>query len=206
MGLDLNKNFGDTISTKIRQEIILNNFINQTIDNNQDLKRLFRYMTVSPLSKKSVNKNGDIVIQKDLNKTLIVDSDEGKRIMYYGMYNPDMTTDTQTYCFIHNNGSAYGVSKEGWDVSYFTIEVLIPQTYDLIQDEELKLLIPRGDSIGIKIADLLDGYSINGQEYGVNVGVTTFNFVNKNVQRLSNTSDNIVYSFIYKAHVLNCRR
>lgn len=205
MGLDLNKNFGDTISTKLRHEMICCGFIRDLIDNNQDLKRLFRYMSISPLASKSTTASGEVIIQKDLKKTLTTSNEEGNQTLFHGTFDLNMSIEKQTYCFIHTNGSTFKSGKEGWDSSYFNIEIIIPTTYDLIKDDYFKMEIPRGEAIGIKIADMLEGFTLTNDKSKANIGNPTFNLISRNVQRLSNTSSNVVYSYVYKASFLNGR-
>lgn len=204
-GLDLNKNFGNTYSTKLRKDLYIFNYLIDLINNDQQLKRLFRYMTAEPLAKKSKNLSGEVKIQPDLIEKLDKKNTEGNKILFNGAFNPDMQIESQTYCFIHNNGSTFAVKKEGWNTSYFTMEIIIPEDYNTIIDIDTKMEIPRGEAICIILADLLDGKYINDKNYIPYTGNREFSLTDRHQSRLSKTSDGIVYTMIFKSDKIDFR-
>ena len=68
----MNRKNINTISNKIRKIGLMVAYITQKIDNNQEIKRFMRYMTVNPLSSRGKDQNGNVVNQVDLNKSLAI--------------------------------------------------------------------------------------------------------------------------------------
>ena len=105
MTTDFNSIKNVTYSQKFRRITAIRKYMLDAIDNDQAIRRLMRYFTTTPLSKKGVTYDGNMINQPDLKTSLKVDTDEGEMCLYTGMFDPDMETVYKNYIFIqHSEG------------------------------------------------------------------------------------------------------
>ena len=134
------------------------NIIAETLDEDQELKRLMCYMTKSPLAKRAKTNDGKLIEQVDLKNSLLEDEDVeiktvngnketqtmAKRI-YKSSYISEKVTESFPVIFIHSYYDE--VRKFGSNI--FSIDVFVPSIY-----EEL-MYTNRLHDIMIRIAELL---------------------------------------------------
>lgn len=203
----------------LRKSSLVCNYVIEMIDNDemysQLLKRLCRYLTTNPLAPKSKDLSGKIVYQKDLQDSLQEQSSEGTNIiiednnvdvdnisnqcLFNGSFNQEMKRMEQCYIFVHNYQNRVRTDEMG-DI-YIRIDIIIPDKYDTIYDANTQLKIKRGDAICILIDDMLNNQPIKDEKYKDLIGDTTFKFLDNGKERLTKTSDGIIYSLVYKVPV-----
>ncbi|WP_252225068.1 MULTISPECIES: hypothetical protein [unclassified Clostridium] len=195
MGYDLNNFWEHTKSQKITRSNYLCNFIVETIDNNPLIRRLLRYSTNNPLATKSKNKNGEVVLQPILKKSLTLDSDEGEKVLFNCAFNSDMKTEQKTDIYISNPQNVFRTDDMG-DLS-FIIDVVVSNSYDNVKNEDLNMELKRGKMICSIIDDMLDEYTLDDDKYSNVVGNVKFRLTGLKEERFAKNNDYIVYSMFY---------
>ena len=198
--LGLNNFWKLTKSQKIRRSDYIIDMIAEKIDNNQYIKRFMRYYSKNPLSKKGFIKNR-IVIQKDLKDSLLEDSNEinnieSKKCLFTYGFNDDIVVDEQNYIFIENKKIIYdNVNKMA--TMYLTISILVPDVYLELRDNDCDYIIRRNKIIANTIENMLGDYTVD-DKYSKYIGNIKFELTDYNEDRLSNNSNKILTTLVYK--------
>lgn len=200
----------------LRKGSIISNYIIEQIENDENyaqiLRRLCRYMTIDPISAKSKDYAGNIVVQKDLKDSLFISTKEGtyfdyvddkgetvsttsKQCLFNESFNQEMKRIEQCFIFIHNYRNK--PVREDVGEIYIRIDVIIPNKYDNIIDYDSKMNIKRGECISFIIDDLLNHRTITDTKYSKYTGNIKFELVDCYNERLTKTSDGIVYTLVY---------
>lgn len=198
--LGLNNFWKLTKSQKIRRSDYIIDMIAEKIDNNQYIKRFMRYYSTNPLSKKGFIKNRT-VIQKDLKDSLLEDTNEinnieSKKCLFTYGFNDDIVVDEQNYIFIENKKIIYdNVNKMA--TMYLTISILVPDVYLELRDNDCDYTIRRNKIIANTIENMLGDYTVD-DKYSKYIGNIKFELTDYNEDRLSNNSNKILTTLVYK--------
>lgn len=185
MNPDLDNHLLQTKSQKLSRVSILKNYITQRIDDNQNIKRLCRYLTKTPLHSRGLTYDNRKVNQPDLVDSLLyeVETDtqaqsQGASLVPY-TFSEAILSEQQISIYVHCPKTSFNTSRTtgfGQDrllgSHLFAIEIVFPQTYDRIDPygEERHLLIAS------EILDMFDGTSIS-EELRKVVGDVNFHIV-----------------------------
>lgn len=168
MTTDFNNFNNATYSQKFKRITAIRKYISDVMDNDQSLKRLMRYFTTTPLSKRGVSYNGNIIEQPDLITSLKVDTKEGEKCLFTGMFDPDMETIYKNYIFIHHYDT--DVYNNVIQQTTFDIYVLVDDKYNQLKNYGEERLYEIAD----RIAQLLDGHIIENDELVDEIGNIKF--------------------------------
>lgn len=216
---DIDTSWYNPHSVFIRKGSLISNYVIDKIDNDEQygqlIRRLCRYLTEDPLSTKSVDLSGKDVYQVDLKDSLQIQSAEGTNnadtndgmdmqyisnpCLFNGSFNQEIKRMEQCYIFVHNYQNKIRTNDMG-DI-YVRIDIIIPDKYDKIYDPNSEFYIKRGDAICFLIDDMLNERPIEDDRYLDYIGDTKFEFITNGKERLTKTSDGIVYSLVYKVPV-----
>lgn len=197
-----NKNLG-TEATKSKKIVPIKNYICQKIDNDQKIKRLCRYLTLTPLSKKGIlyDNSDTLLTQPDLVDSLIKESTEGNsngKILIPYSFNEGIITEQQVFIFVHNYSNDYN-SRIGDNT--FIIDILVPVNYDQIDpysEQRLYLIVNR-------IIELFDDTRTDN-EYVETLGLLDFKVGGRsNEYRLSKTQNIVGYPIFITTKLCNMR-
>ena len=169
MTTDFNSIKNVTYSQKFRRITAIRKYMLDAIDNDQAIRRLMRYFTTTPLSKKGVTYDGNMINQPDLKTSLKVDTDEGEMCLYTGMFDPDMETVYKNYIFIqHYDTYTY---DDVMQTTNFNIYILVDDKYNPLKNYGEERIYEIAD----RIAQLLDGHTIENDEIIDEIGNVKFN-------------------------------
>lgn len=198
MGInDKNKN---TISNKIRKKSGIEAYITQKIDGIQEVKRLSRYLTKTPLSSKGKNLLNEVVEQPDLIQTLTKDSSEGIKCLYTMSFKDGLINDkVQPLIFVHSYTGKFGYSAVG-DIQVM-VDILVPSDYDELKYIEEK----RMTEIACYIADELDDTFIDDEYWVERLGNLKIHLDSYDEYRLAKTNNINVFSMKFIVQVSNMR-
>ena len=187
----MNRKNINTISNKIRKIGLMVAYITQKIDNNQEIKRFMRYMTVNPLSSRGKDQNGNVVNQVDLNKSLAINSDEGIKCLYTMGFKEDMIDEARPLIFIHSYNGKFGDTIGNINIA---VDIIVPSHYNELKYMEEK----RSTEIACKIADELDGITIDEDEWVDKLGNLNIKLATYSEHRLSKSGNAILFSMDFK--------
>lgn len=198
MGInDKNKN---TISNKIRKKSGIEAYITQKIDGIQEVKRLSRYLTKTPLSSKGKNLLNEVVEQPDLIQTLTKDSSEGIKCLYTMSFKDGLINDkVQPLIFVHSYTGKFGYSAVG-DIQVM-VDILVPSDYDELKYIEEK----RMTEIACYIADELDDTFIDDEYWVEKLGNLKIHLDSYDEYRLAKTNNISVFSMKFIVQVPTMR-
>lgn len=197
-----NKN-DNTVGTKSKKIVPIKNYIVKKIDDNQNIKRLCRYLTKNPLSKKSLDYNGTLVQQPILVDSLINTTLEGNginknQVLIPYMFTDEIITDKQCYLFVHPYSNNY---DNAFGENIFAVDVIVPYEYNEIDpysDERLFLIVN-------EIVDLFDNMVVD-DEYVQELGMIELNIGGRStLQRLSKTTSYLFYTVFISTRLCNMR-
>lgn len=198
MGInDKNKN---TISNKIRKKSGIEAYITQKIDGIQEVKRLSRYLTKTPLSSKGKNLLNEVVEQPDLIQTLTKDNSEGIKCLYTMSFKDGLINDkVQPLIFVHSYTGKFGYSAVG-DIQVM-VDILVPSDYDELKYIEEK----RMTEIACYIADELDDTFIDDEYWVEKLGNLKIHLDSYDEYRLAKTNNISVFSMKFIVQVPTMR-
>lgn len=198
MGInDKNKN---TISNKIRKKSGIEAYITQKIDGIQEVKRLSRYLTKTPLSSKGKDLLNKVIEQPDLIETLTKDSSEGIKCLYTMSFKDGLINDkVQPLIFVHSYSGKFGYSAVG-DIQVM-VDILVPSDYDELKYIEEK----RMTEIACYIADELDDTFIDDEYWVEKLGNLKIHLDSYDEYRLAKTNNISVFSMKFIVQVSNMR-
>lgn len=119
MAVDVNDRYKGTKSQFIRKAGILSAYIVTLLDNNQNIKRYLYYDTQNPLGENGLEKDGDIIPQPNIEKSLIDD------YIFDSLFNEDMEDTHRSQIYVHTHRG--DVDGEFGDV-LITVNILVPLT------------------------------------------------------------------------------
>ena len=198
MGInDKNKN---TISNKIRKKSGIEAYITQKIDGIQEVKRLSRYLTKTPLSSKGKDLLNKVIEQPDLIETLTKDSSEGIKCLYTMSFKDGLINEkVQPLIFVHSYASKFGYSAVG-DIQVM-VDILVPSDYDELKYIEEK----RMTEIACYIADELDDTFIDDEYWVEKLGNLKIHLDSYDEYRLAKTNNINVFSMKFIVQVPTMR-
>lgn len=184
---DFNRIKDFTESQKVRKITVLKKYMLDAIDNNQDVKRYMRYLTTTPLSKKGVGYDGDVIVQNDLVESMKYSSDEGEKVLFTGGFDPYMETIVKNYIFVQHQRSR--ITDDGTNIMTFMVYILIPEKYNELKNYGEERTYQIADSI----CQVLDCHTIENDEIVDIVGNAKIEIYGDIVeQRLTKTKDIIL--------------
>lgn len=175
-------------SMKMKNLTKIKNFMVDVIDQDQEIKRYCKYLTNTPLMKKGMDLNGQLISQPDITESL-VDKDKGNLVAY--RFTEDIIENKRVMIFVYK---VKGDLSKTIGENYFEIDIFVPYIYDILEEMGQE----RNIEIATKICDLLDGKSINNQ-----LGVIEILEYEDN--RLNRTSDYNICSLMLRINKTNMR-
>lgn len=183
MSFNFNEEKRLSVSQKVRKITTLRKFIIDTIDNDQAIKRLLRYLTSTPLSKKGVMQDGKVIQQPDLTTSLKEATAEGEKCLYTGLFDPYMEELTKNYIFVQHYQSY--VESDMTTITYL-VHIIISDKYNELKNYGQE----RNYEIADRVAQLLDTHTIDDEEIIDLVGNVRIDISgNMTEMRLTKTKD-----------------
>lgn len=199
-------------STKLSRASILTKYLCVHIDENQEIRRLCRYLTVDPLAEYAMDYDDNIIMQPDLQDSLLtktkvdqVSKGCEERIMYRTMFANKVIESLHPLIYVYCDEINFYNTRNG-SQAVGTMTFYIDIVYDL-STEELLDWEQRSWSIGQIVMNMFDSVPITDKEYTDLVGnimftVGTNTIVNK---KLSPNTTLGVLSIPLYAHVTGGR-
>lgn len=206
----INKDTED--STKLSRASILTKYLCVHIDENQEIRRLCRYLTLDPLAEYAMDYDDNIIMQPDLQDSLLtktkvdqVSKGCEERIMYRTMFANKVIESLHPLIYVYCDEINFYNTRNG-SQAVGTMTFYIDIVYDL-STEELLDWEQRSWSIGQIVMNMFDSVPITDKEYTDLVGnimftVGTNTIVNK---KLSPNTTLGVLSIPLYAHVTGGR-
>lgn len=173
--MDLNNQYLGTKSQKLYRVSPLKNYIVQKIDNNQNIKRLCRYMTKTPTYNKGMTYDGQLIKQPDLVDSLLypVKTDEHAIIKDYVLspyaFTEDVLADRRLTIYVHSPRSVFNINAASNRPNYgldellgkhlFLVEIVYPTEYNQIDPYGQE----RANLIACEVLNMLDGLTVEGE-------------------------------------------
>lgn len=197
------KNIG-TKSNKISKVTPLWRFIIDRIDECQEIKRLSRYMTKTPLdSAGTTYDNKTTIRQINLTETLLEDVTEGDKVLYDNLFDPEMK-DVANHVYIFVYPHTVNIAEDSLRGSmYFGIDVLCNVEFDSLARYGEKRIW----KIAEYITEILDSYVIeDSDKICDDVGNVIIKVVsNFTLRRVSKTNNILVLSIPVKVEFITAR-
>lgn len=173
-----------TVSNKLRYLAPISKYIMDTIDSDREIKRLMRWVTLAPLSKRSEDYNGKVVSQYDLVDSLMSPTKEGNvkiegndiaesnKCLFSGLFDPNMINIKIPKIFV----TAKGIDS-GRDINnmIFSINILVSDEQNNLKSYGQERIF----ELAIRICDLFDGTTIDNEEVIKSTGDVEFNLSKK---------------------------
>ena len=172
MSLHLNNLYEGTRSQKLYRVPIIKNYIVQRINESQNVKRLCRYMTKTPLYKKGKDYAGKFINQPDLQDSLLtptvndVEAIIKDAVLVPYSFTEDVLDENRLTIYVHSPRSTFNPNVAAGRASYvtdsllgkhlFMIEIVYPTSYNEIEPYGQE----RAFLIACEILDLLDNLII----------------------------------------------
>lgn len=193
MGYDAKNSWNLTKSNKIRREAKIIDFICRKLDSSQDIKRYAHYNTISPLSSKSQDLDGNIVVQPNVDTSLLETN------IINGIFMESMTEDFRTIIFIYSPRSTF---TDITGSMFINIDILVSEKYNKQKYGDEK----RNIQLAMLISDIFDSYSVDSSDDIYNdVGAIKFDLIGKEFSRVSKTNDYTAYSMKFKIDLITMR-
>lgn len=159
-------------SQKLRRIVPIKRYIIDKIDENQNIKRLCRYMTTTPLLNKGKTYDGKMIEQPDLVESLKSDAAESgiatisRQVIYAYPFTEDVIEKDRVTIYVYSPRTSINTSAVGNRRNYddytgkhlFHIQIVYPIEYEEIEPYAEE----RSMSIACEIADMLDDLYIEG--------------------------------------------
>lgn len=193
MAYDVNYNFKETKSNKMKTISALTDYFVNRIDQSQDLKRFLHYNNLAPLSSSSKDLSGATIQQPDITISL------EEINIYNNMFLESMIGDARNYIFVY---SPMGKFRSTVGDVYINVDILIPSKYNKLKYGDEK----RITQISNTILDIFDEYTIeNSESVYEKVGNPTIKFNTFKQGRLTKTNDYIVMSLEFSINAISMR-
>lgn len=140
MGLDRNGKY----SAKGKTIVPFKNYITKKINENPTINRLLLYLTDTPLDKRGITPNGEIIDQPDINKSILAKNGEADKVLIPYAFNPSTVNEKKAYIFVSNekNDFRYQLGE-----NIVKVVIVVPTVYNRLS--------PYGDERIYKILDEL---------------------------------------------------
>lgn len=170
----LNNRYVSTKSQKFRRIVPIKRYMIDKIDNNQNIKRLCRYMTTTPLLNRGKTYNGKMIAQPDLIESLKFDAENekgeaiiSKRVIYPHQFTEDVVDRDRVTIYVYSPRTTINlrevmVGRDHQDITgqhLFNISIVYPLEYEEIEPYAEE----RSMAIACEIADMLDDLFIEGE-------------------------------------------
>lgn len=166
-------------STKLSRASVLTKYLCINIDENQDIRRLCRYLTVEPLAEYAMDYDDNIIMQPDLQDSLLGKAKNDKvskgceeRILFRTMFANKVIESLHPLIYVYCDEINFYNQRDG-SQAVGTMLFYIDIVYD-ISTEELLDWEQRSWSIGQIIMEMFDSVPITDKEYTDLVGNVTF--------------------------------
>ena len=176
-------------SLKTSKVSLIERYICEKIDENQDIRRLCRYMTLDPTEMIALDYDNNVVEQPDLKDSLTkpvkhdkVSSGCEERIIIPLMFSGEVVESLHPYIYVYCDQISFATEREGVSAIgslFFTIDIV----YDM-GTEELADWTRRSWAIAGIIMDLFDEVVITDSEYAEQVGNLKFMLSSNNIRNI----------------------
>lgn len=174
---DFNNRYLGTRSSKVRRIVPIKNFIIHKIDTNQNIKRLCRYYTKTPLLNRGVGYDGTVVNQPDLEDSLLkpvhndlnVSPTARNQILTTSVFSGDVLAERQITIYVHHPKSVFNPNMVSGRISYgvdplggrhlFMVDIVYPNELNELDSVNQE----RATEIAGEIIDMLDGIYVDGE-------------------------------------------
>ena len=173
--MDVNNYYMGTKSQKLYRVSPLKRYIVDKIDNNQNIKRLCRYMTKTPTYNKGMTYSNQLIKQPDLKDSLLypVKTDKEATIQDYVLFpyafTEDVLADKRLTIYVHSPRSLFNINAANNRPNYgldellgkhlFLVEVVYPTEYNEISPYGQE----RANLIACEILNMLDGLKVDDE-------------------------------------------
>ena len=166
-------------SKKISRQATITRYLCEQIDEDQEIRRLCRYITLDPLADYAVDYGDNVIMQPDLNDSLLgkVRTDkvsqgcEG-RILYSTMFNGKVIESMHPLIYVYCDEVSF-YSERGGSSAIGTMLFYVDIIYDL-RTEELIDWQHRSWTIGQIIMQMFDNVPVTDPEYVDTIGNISF--------------------------------
>lgn len=162
----MNNYYLNTRSRKLYRVSPLKNYIINKIDNNQNIKRLSRYLTQTPLLNKGLTYDGLMVKQPDLVDSLLKVATNDKNVsVKEAILNPhpfseDIISEKKVSIYVYSPRTTFNITNgEVVGKHTFVIEIIYPTEYNAIEPFGQE----RVNLIACEILNEFDGLFVEGE-------------------------------------------
>ncbi len=166
-------------SLKISRTSTIIKYICKNIDNNQEVKRLCRYITTDPIADFALDYDNKVVQQPDLKDSLLSTAKRDKvsngcndRVMYTTIFTDKVMETLHPLIYVYCDQVSF-FNERGGTKTIGTMLFYVDIIYD-INTEELADFQHRSWLIGQQIMQMFDGVTIIEPEYVDKVGNISF--------------------------------
>lgn len=180
-----NKNL-NTSSSKLKKLSMLIQFTTNKISNNQAIKRMLKYQTKNPLSKRGIKYDGTKVDQPDITEDLI------GSFIYDTGFNPEMVSEQSCSLYVNMKN---GTFNKRTNSIYLEVNVIVPESVCRISEGYRQMEICQ------YVADLFDNIYVDSKDdadYYDDLGSLKFDLVSFESGRLSKTNNNIWCTMLFE--------
>lgn len=174
--MDGNNVYMGAKSAKLRRIVPIKKFLIEKIDNNQEIKRLSRYYSRTPLLNRGIGYDGGKIVQPDLVDSLtqqvVVDTNVSEtaknKILFSHAFSGEVLDERQVSIYVYSYKSVYnpnivnGRTNYGIDdivgKHFFNVDIVYPLEFNELDSRYEE----RAMQIACKITDLFDGAYITG--------------------------------------------
>lgn len=198
---DFNNNRNNTKNNKTCKIEPIQQYILDTLNKDQTIRRLLRYNSKTPLADIGISYEDEKPVeQPDLTTDLTKETKEGKKVLFDISFNPDVEEVYQNYMFVDLVGiKDYGINGE----FVFMIDILSPDNYNSLNGYGKQRLY----GLLNRCVELFDGYILENTDIVDEVGNVGFEIdVNGMVKGRNSKANNfIVLSFPLKVNYISSR-
>lgn len=153
----------------------LKNYIIKKIDENQNIKRLARYMTTTPTLNKGVTYDGRLINQPDLTDSLLTSTENDTQVSVRDSvlsphaFTEEVLAERRLTIYVHSPRSIFNLNAANNRPNYGTDELLGKHLFyvEIVYPIEYNALEPFGQERSMRIAcevlDMLDSLVIEGE-------------------------------------------
>lgn len=173
--MSANNQYLGTKSQKLYRVSPLKNYLVEKIDNNQNIKRLCRYMTKTPTYNKGMAYNGVLINQPDLSDSLLypVKTDEQatvkEAVVIPYAFTEDVLAERRLTIYVHSPRSLFNINAASNRPNYgtdelmgkhlFLVEIVYPTEYNAIEPYGQE----RANLIACEVLNMVDNLTVEGE-------------------------------------------
>lgn len=198
---DLNNKYIGTSSNKLNKSSLIVAMICETINNNQDIKRLLYYQSLNPLSPLGKYYDGNKKSQPNIDFSLLEETSNSKQLIFDEIFNPLMTIEESNCVYISDIGGRLDDS-----VGSIGIEINIVVPYQ--RNKMMSLGEKRTHLIASKIADLFDMITVDKKlfpDYVSDLGNVQFELTDYSYGRVAQKSTMVCFNMQFEVSILTLR-